>query len=181
MNSEIPKFPFASQLPNRINHLTIKLKTGLLLLNCGGSPPRRTIPVRTEKQKEASRANGRRSHGPNTPEGKATSALNALRHGLLAKCVVLPHENRENFQIYLDQHVERFQVADQVEMNVVEDMVSAAWRLRRNVDMQTTMLEREMASYDSPFAVDNLVAAFNKLANEPGLRLLQRYDNSLHR
>jgi hypothetical protein len=137
--------------------------------------------MRTEKQKAASRANGRRSRGPKTPEGKATSALNNLRHGLLAKCVVLPHENHDNFQIYLDQHAERFQVADQVEMNVVEDMVSAAWRLRRNVDMQTTMLEREMANYDSPFAVDNLVAAFNKLAGEPGLRLLLRYENSLHR
>jgi hypothetical protein len=137
--------------------------------------------MRSERQKGASRANGRRSLGPNTPEGKATSALNKLRHGLLAKCVVLPHENRDNFQTYPDQHIDRFQVADEVEMNVVEDMVSAAWRLRRNVDMQTAMLEREMANYDSPFAVDTLVAAFNKLANEPGLRLLHRFENSLHR
>jgi hypothetical protein len=45
--------------------------------------------MRTEKQKTASRANGRRTHGPNTPEGKATSALNNLRHGFLAECLVL--------------------------------------------------------------------------------------------
>src|ERR1035438_5478405 len=99
--------------------------------------------MRTEKQQEASRANGRRSQGPVTPEGKERSSQNALRHGLLAKVVFLQNEKFENFQIYLDQHVAQFQPVDDVEMNVIEEMVAASWRLRRTWAIQTSLLNRK--------------------------------------
>ena len=47
----------------------------------------------SERQKAANRANALHSTGPKTPEGKAAVRLNAFRHGLLARDVVLPGED----------------------------------------------------------------------------------------
>src|SRR5262245_58505236 len=44
------------------------------------------------------RANAKRSTGPRTPGGKERSRLNALKHGLTATTVVLPHEDAEEYQ-----------------------------------------------------------------------------------
>jgi hypothetical protein len=136
--------------------------------------------MRTEKQIEASRANGCSSHGPVTPEGKRRSSQNALRHGLLAATVVLQHEDTENFQTYLEEHIERFQPADYVEMNVVEEMVAATWRLHRSWALQTRLLDKEIDTHTGEEVADAMAASVAKLAAEPGLALLQRYETRLH-
>jgi hypothetical protein len=54
---------------------------------------------------ESARANGAKSHGPITPEDKANSSQNALRHGLIANYTVLPTESKDDFQLLLDAHI----------------------------------------------------------------------------
>jgi hypothetical protein len=138
--------------------------------------------MRTEAQIAASRANGRRSEGPVTPEGKARSSQNAFRHGLLATCVVLADEEAPFFQQYLDQHIARFLPADDVEMNLVEEMVSAAWRARRSTGMQTIFFDIEFANAESSGNKgQDLLDSMNKLAESPALRLLHRYEVHYHR
>ena len=138
--------------------------------------------MRTQAQIEASRANGRRSQGPVTPEGKARSALNAYRHGLLAHTMVLRIEDKEAFGHYFDQHLEHWKPFDDVEMNLVEEMVGAAWRGRRAAGMQTMVYDAEIAAIEpSGCGGNDLVDAFNRLAASPALGLFHRYETHYHR
>lgn len=66
-----------------------------------------------------------KSGGPATPEGRARSSRNSLRHGLTAKSVVLPHESRAEFQLLVDSHIAQFAPFGGVEMELVEAMAAA--------------------------------------------------------
>jgi hypothetical protein len=54
---------------------------------------------------EINRRNAARSTGPRTPEGKSRSRLNALKHGLTARTLVLPGEDPEAFRGRLEAFV----------------------------------------------------------------------------
>jgi hypothetical protein len=85
----------------------------------------------TLKQFEANRRNSQKSTGPKTPEGKATVSMNALRHGLRARTVMLPGENPEEFhQLCNDLEVE-WVPQSRTEQFYLEQMVVAQWKLAR--------------------------------------------------
>jgi hypothetical protein len=87
------------------------------------------------EQIEANRANARKSTGPKTAEGKAMSRMNALKHGILAREVVLRGEDtseREGeFQSMHRQFWEHLAPVGPVETMLVERMVTTYWRLHR--------------------------------------------------
>jgi hypothetical protein len=131
----------------------------------------------------SSRVNGRLSKGPATAVGKLRSSQNAVRHGLLARCLVLEDESPEAFQALLAQHIDRLQPADPLELDLVEEMVAAAWRLRRSWAIETHMMDTVPAEPDSDSdtdPIDRITAAFKTLAASPVLPLMHRYETRLH-
>ena len=54
-------------------------------------------------QMAANRANAQKSTGPRTLEGKQRASMSALKHGLAAQTVVLPHE--DNRRLRGDAHL----------------------------------------------------------------------------
>ena len=129
----------------------------------------------------SSRINGTRSKGPVTASGKLTSSQNALRHGLLARCLVLDDESPEAFQSVLAHHIERLQPVDSLELGLVEEMVAAWWRTRRSWAIETHMLCEAAATPDSPAPpIARITAAFKDLAESAALPLMHRYETRLH-
>ena len=128
----------------------------------------------------SSRANGRLSRGPKTAQGKLRSSRNAIRHGILAKCVVMSLESEEGFHEELQAYLARFLPEDIVETGLIEDMVTSLWRTRRLWAIETNMMNQAAAADRSPDPLDRLTAAFESLASRPAFLLLQRYESRLN-
>ncbi len=90
------------------------------------------------KRAIASRAHDAKSRGPKSDAGRRRSSQNAIRHGLLAQCIVLKEECADTFQKVLDYHVAKFKPAADVDFGIVEDMVAAPWRMRRAWTIEST-------------------------------------------
>jgi hypothetical protein len=89
---------------------------------------------------EASRRNGAKSCGPKTPEGKARSAQNALKHGLRAEKFVLLHdEDAGAFQAMAEALTEDLAPVGALQGLLAHRLVAAAWRLER-----ADRIEREL-------------------------------------
>ena len=91
----------------------------------------------TERQINANRENARHSTGPKTPEGKARSSANAIRHGLLARQIVLPIEDRAQYLELLAALEAEHQPDGPLETYLVHQMASAQWRLQRLTRIET--------------------------------------------
>jgi len=142
--------------------------------------------MRTPAQQAASRANAARSTGPRTAAGKRRSAMNALRHGLLARATVLENESRCGFDEMLRQYIKYFAPRDAAQESAVEQMCSAVWRRRRLWSLERDALNLELAGQASPGELERTANPFDPLTrNRPQFLLLSRYeisiDNTFHR
>jgi hypothetical protein len=125
----------------------------------------------SRKQQEANRRNAQLSTGPRTPDGKARSSLNALTHGLTAAQILIPSESADEFESHAASFRDRFAPVDSVESFLVDQMIVAAWRLRRTRILESAVFaqrefevarnqrEREEELTD---AADHIVTAYRR-------------------
>ncbi len=96
--------------------------------------------MRSEKQRQASRTNGAKSKGPKSPEGKAVSKFNGLKHGLRAEHVVLPGEDPLAFEAERQGWIQDWKPISHTRAILVERAAVASWRLRRAVKAEAAFL-----------------------------------------
>jgi hypothetical protein len=91
----------------------------------------------------ASRANGSRSQGPVTAEGKAKAARNALKHGLTAAVPrLLASEDLAAFEAAHRQLLLRLRPQGEVEADLARKATWSAWLVRRADRLLAEFLDR---------------------------------------
>jgi hypothetical protein len=109
-------------------------------MSSAGAATRAAVPISSARA-EASRKNGAKSRGPKTPEGKARSAQNALKHGLrAARHLVLPAEDPAAAAQLEAALFEELAPEGALQCELARQIVSAAWRLARVDRMEAEML-----------------------------------------
>jgi hypothetical protein len=106
----------------------------------------------SDRRIQSSRANGAKSRGPITPEGRARSSQNAIRHGFNATSLVLGNESADEFEELFVSYIEYWQPANPVEMDLVEEMVAAKWRQRLMWAVETSSYELKMERQEAQVA-----------------------------
>jgi hypothetical protein len=131
----------------------------------------------------ASRANGSRSAGPKTYEGKRRSANNGLRHGILAQTVVLAGEDTRAFAVLLASLEAEFQPLTPNEAALIENMAIARWRLMRVWGIEKESFTLEIDKTDTGGQPSTRAAqAFRTLSDQSrSLDILHRYETRYDR
>jgi len=143
----------------------------------------------TERQQNASRANGSKSRGPVTPEGKLASSRNAITHGLLSGTIVLECESTDRFLSLVAVLHEEFQPQTPFEKTLIENMAVARWRQMRIWGLEKAGMDHEMrrqAGLSSSISdEDNATRAslaFRTLSDDGrSIELINRYDSRYER
>jgi hypothetical protein len=99
----------------------------------------------SERQILANQLNAQRSTGPRTSEGKAKVAVNALKHGLTARDIVLPNEDPNDFDTFRVELLSSLAPHGALESLFADAIVAYAWRLRRIERFEAALYKRGCA------------------------------------
>jgi hypothetical protein len=140
--------------------------------------------MRTPKQTAASRANGARSKGPITPNGKASSSRNSTRHGLFAQTIVLEREDMAQFLQLFEDLSEEHQPQTRTENMLVETLAASIWRRDRIWGMQKVAFDHDVSSCNAEADHPALQAVLALRGSPDSVRsheLMLRYEIALDR
>lgn len=102
-------------------------------------------------QLAANRANAQLSSGPNTPEGKAKSCLNAVKTALTGRTVLLPSDDAAAYEHHLRAYADEFRPVGLRESDLVQSIADTAWRLRRIPALESAIFAQGYIEFADAF------------------------------
>src|SRR4051794_30745943 len=118
----------------------------------------------TIRRIEASRANGRKSQGPTSAEGKSRVRLNALKNGLCARVTVIPSagESQKDFDKFRAAVWDQFRPRNVTTEMLVDELVNSYWRLTRVRRCETEEIKKRLVTATLRLHLDR-IARVNSL------------------
>jgi hypothetical protein len=149
--------------------------------------------VASERKQRANKRNAQNSTGPRTGKGKAVSRLNALKHGLTARSLVVLGERHADFETMRTGIEEALMPADAIERLLAGAVVAAAWRLQRASRVEAAMLEAAIARseeaaadarkwsfvYQPPGEIETILDSLGGKSSEPVITDREEHDRWL--
>ena len=148
----------------------------------------------TNKQKAANRANAQKSTGPKSEAGKSVARMNANKHGLTAKTIVIGDEDPKAFDALRAQLEAEFNPRPGLEADLVERLAINIWRMRRMPVFEAAIIalvceraaskKRQGDDSDACWDIELKEVPFEDIAlgliqNQDMLQNLSRYETSL--
>jgi len=129
----------------------------------------------TETNRAAiNRENSKHSTGPVTPEGKARSSQNALKHGMTAKAIVLPGEDPGAYQRHVDSFMDQFKTDNPAELAQVQNLADTSWHQARIGRPETILFSQ----FDEHKSLDSQMRALSAISMHRH-RLSRDFDRTL--
>ena len=103
------------------------------------------MPEKLSRADQA-RINGKFSKGPTSPNGKAKSSKNALKHGFAATTnVVIRLEHESEFDAHRAGFHASFKPKDYFELQLVDQLAAISWRQNRLVSAETALIDDQIS------------------------------------
>jgi hypothetical protein len=145
-----------------------------------------TTPI-SPAQLAANRANAQLSRGPVTQPGKRRSSLNAIRHGLTSRIVVLPNEDVNQYREFAEKIIVSLQPRGPLEDTLAQTIADQYWRLNRIRSIEDGLLAlghvEEAGDFDAnhPDTHASLTAARAFRDHSQSFVNLSVYEQRIHR
>jgi len=109
----------------------------------------------SKKQIIANRKNALKSTGPRTELGKSFSSVNAVKHGLRSRQVVIDGESQAEFDDFCRDLIDHYAPSGPIEASLVDRIAVCLWRLRRTESIEAQVFDNlrqdlKAASSDKP-------------------------------
>jgi len=135
----------------------------------------------TDRQIAANRRNAQKSTGPRTPEGKARSRFNGLKHGLAGRHLLIPVAQSRDFAAFREPLLDYLRPANAREIRLANQIVAGLWRAERCQFAQTGKFEtaHTQLAYDQSYR--SLTTTAQRLAHlyrqaHAGMAISFRYE-----
>src|ERR1022692_2424628 len=143
--------------------------------------------LKSINNESAGQASAPRPTSGRTQEGKARSSMNALRHGLTARVVVLPTEDMDAYQAFSKEIVDSLDAQTPVERQFAQTVADNQWRINRIRSIEDGMLGmghfEAAGNFDCPTSeIHSAMTAARAFRNDSKSFVnLSIYEQRLHR